>query len=133
VAQENLEIVRSVYRAWNADDIDAALPLIHSDVDWQPSGTFPGMQAVYTGHGGVRAFWRALKEPFERFLIHADRLTLRDGWVIAELTFEATGAQSGVGVSLQFVNAFQIRDARIARFVSRRTYEEALEAVGLSE
>ncbi len=63
------ERLRGVYRAFNARDIDAALELMHPDVDW-PNAWEGGR---VTGSEAVRAYWlrqfesiRSTVEP-ERF------------------------------------------------------------------
>ena len=47
------QLLRNAYRAFNARDIDAALAVMHHDVEW-PNG----MEGGYVhGHGGVRNYW----------------------------------------------------------------------------
>ena len=47
------ELLKKVYAAFNARDIDGALASMHADVDW-PNGMEGGR--VY-GHEGVRQYW----------------------------------------------------------------------------
>jgi ketosteroid isomerase-like protein len=47
------EILRSAYRAFNARDVDAALELMHPDVDW-PNAWEGGR---VTGRTAVREYW----------------------------------------------------------------------------
>jgi ketosteroid isomerase-like protein len=46
-------MLRTVYAAFNARDVDAALAVMHPDVVW-PNGMEGGN---VSGHGGVRAYW----------------------------------------------------------------------------
>ena len=46
-------LLRRAYEAFNARDIDGALALMHSDVDW-PNGMTGGRER---GHAAVRAYW----------------------------------------------------------------------------
>src|SRR2546426_12543602 len=63
MSQENVEIVRRANEAWNRDDLDAALLLIHPDIEVrQPGDLYLGMKSVYRGHAGVREWWNAAKE-----------------------------------------------------------------------
>jgi hypothetical protein len=48
------ELIRAVYKAFNARDIDAVLQHMHSDVDW-PNGMEGGR---VHGHSGVREYWQ---------------------------------------------------------------------------
>jgi ketosteroid isomerase-like protein len=43
MSQENVEIVRSIYEAWNADDLDAFLAELDADVEWHPA-IEPGLE-----------------------------------------------------------------------------------------
>jgi SnoaL-like domain len=47
------ELLQTLYRAFNARDIDVALAGMHPDVDW-PNGMEGGR---VIGHGEVRAYW----------------------------------------------------------------------------
>jgi hypothetical protein len=50
---EEERLLRRAYAAFNARDIDAALALMHPDVDW-PNGMAGGRER---GHAAVRAYW----------------------------------------------------------------------------
>lgn len=47
------DLLKSAYTAFNARDVDAALALMHADVDW-PNGWEGGR---VSGHAGVRDYW----------------------------------------------------------------------------
>ena len=47
------DLLRTLYRAFNARDMDTALAGMHPDVDW-PNGMEGGR---VLGHGEVRAYW----------------------------------------------------------------------------
>jgi ketosteroid isomerase-like protein len=48
MSQENVEVVRAGFEAWNHDDIDALLFLIHPDVEWRgPGDLFLGIESVW--------------------------------------------------------------------------------------
>ena len=50
---EHEELLRRAYEAFNARDVDAALALMHSDVDW-PNGMEGGR---VLGRAAVREYW----------------------------------------------------------------------------
>lgn len=49
----NRDLLIQAYKAFNARDLDTALTLMHTDVDW-PNGMEGGR---VHGHGGVRDYW----------------------------------------------------------------------------
>lgn len=54
MSDTNEQLLRRAYEAFNDRDIEGALALMHSDVDW-PNG----MEGGYLhGHGEVRDYWR---------------------------------------------------------------------------
>ncbi len=48
------ELLAKAYAAFNTRDIDAALAMMHADVDW-PNGMEGGR---VHGHSGVRSYWQ---------------------------------------------------------------------------
>jgi hypothetical protein len=52
-AREAEAILRAAYTAFNARDVDAAIELLHPDVDWP--NAWEGGRAV--GHAAVRGYW----------------------------------------------------------------------------
>lgn len=124
-------MVRRGFEAWNCNDFDRVRPLLHPDVEWHSSGVFPGVEPVYRGHDGVRRWWETLKEPWEYFTIHVERILDANEHVVASLKFEAVGKDSGVHVELPFVNVFVVERGLVVRFGAYRSWDEALEAVKL--
>jgi ketosteroid isomerase-like protein len=64
----NTEIVERGYRAWNEDDLDGMLAVCHPEVEYHPSGVFPGMQPVYRGEEGIRGWWADFRGPWHEAL-----------------------------------------------------------------
>ena len=57
MSQENVEIVRALYEAWNRDDFEAWLSLIDPDVEWLQGIERPFGSNVLHGHEGARELW----------------------------------------------------------------------------
>jgi hypothetical protein len=56
-----------------------------------------------------------------------------DDLIVALLTFVGSGRGSGVEVSLRVGQVLTVADRRVSKLVSTPDWDEALEAVGLSE
>jgi len=67
VSQENVEIVRRVYEAFNARDVKAVLELVRPDVERRPALFGGGIveSAVYRGHEGIADFLKVQEETCE--------------------------------------------------------------------
>ncbi len=63
MSQENVEIARSVYAAWNAGDMDAIRELYHPDIimrtaeGWPEPGPHVGREAVLRWIEQLRETW----------------------------------------------------------------------------
>ena len=125
----NSELLRAGYDAWNADDCDAWLELLHPDIEIRTSGVFPDLAAVYRGRRRAERFWSQLREPWERFRIEIESMEEAGDWVAAAIRFRATGVDSGVEVDMSFGHAIRVVDGLAAEFVTRRTAEEAIKAL----
>jgi len=69
MSQENVEIVREIIDAWNAEDLERWLAC------WDPFCVWvPGMRSrmegtqTYRGHEGLRRYWAEDAEVWDRFL-----------------------------------------------------------------
>jgi ketosteroid isomerase-like protein len=134
MSQENVEVVREVYEAWNRDDIEAVLVLIHPEAELHnPSDYFIGTGSFYRGHAGFRQWWKAAKSHWEYFKSHVERTLAKGDIVVTAVRFEAVGKESGAKVGQSFANAWELKDGLVVKFSAYQTVEEALEAVGLSE
>ena len=127
---ENSELIRAGYEAWNRNDLDAWLEVLHPDVEFHTSGVWPDFDPVYRGREGLAEFWLRMHEPWERFRIDVDRIDEQGDCFVLTLRFRAEGGDSGAEVDMRFANAIRLRDGLQIEVVSRRTVEEAREALG---
>ncbi len=92
MSEENVEIVRQGYEAWNRGDLGWLLDHITPDYEFRTAQLFPDTDAVYWGREGLGRFWRTLREPFETVLIEVVRLEpTGDDRVLALLRFHGLG------------------------------------------
>jgi ketosteroid isomerase-like protein len=125
----NSALLLAGYEAWNRDDRDAWLELLHPDVEIRTSGVFPDLSPVYRGHDRAAKFWRQLREPWEVFRIEVEQIEEEGDCVTAAIRFRARGVDSGVEVDMRFGNAIRVRDGLATELVNRRTVEEARRAL----
>jgi ketosteroid isomerase-like protein len=133
MSDENVEIVRQGYEAWNRGDLEWLLDHSTADVEFRTAQVFPDIDAVYRGHERLRAFWNTIREPWETYLIEVERLEpIGDDRVFALIWFHGIGRQ-GVEVTLKFAHLFTLEDGMVSQTVNFADWREALEAAGLSE
>jgi uncharacterized protein len=131
MSQENVDVVRAGYEAWNRGDMDALRETHDPDVfarpldGWPEPGPFVGREAVMRQFEQLRETWDAdALEPVGDFVHGADRVVSRLIW---------HGAGHGPESNMEFTVVYTLRKGRIAFLEYFWDHAEALEAVGLSE
>jgi ketosteroid isomerase-like protein len=131
MSQENVEIVRRSFDAFNARDVDGLLRLCAEDCEWLPlRAQLEGI--VYRRHQGVRQFVSDMDEDWEAFRIDPMEFHDRQERVAVIGRVTALG-QSGVEIDSIAGFVFELQQGRIRRVISHSDPEVALEAAGLSE
>jgi ketosteroid isomerase-like protein len=125
----NSDLLRAGYDAWNRDDCDAYLDLLHPEVVIRTSGMFPDLAPEYRGRSGAKKFWRQMHEPWESFRIDVVHIEDEGDCAIASIRFRGRGVDSGVDVDMRFGMVMRVRDGLAIEFVNRRTFDEARAAV----
>ena len=133
MSQENVEIVRAGFEAWNRGDLKSAAEVISPQWEWHPARLYPGTDAVYRGLEGYTRFWNTFREPWESVHIELERIEDLGDRVLALMMFSARGKGSGVDVTSEYANVFTFRDGLVIYQVGYGDWKSALKAVGLEE
>jgi ketosteroid isomerase-like protein len=133
VSQENVEVARRAFQAFNERDLDALMAMHAEDVKWRLIGGFASMAGPeFTDRAEVRRWFTewienlGSKLEIENILEADDRLV-----VIARAV--AVGSASGAPATLRFGQVYSFRAGQISGVDSYYEASEALEAVGLKE
>jgi ketosteroid isomerase-like protein len=137
MSEENVEVVRRAYEAFNRGGPEAVINegLWPPELVWDfsPSG-IPGL-GVYTGFDEIRTFfekdWFAAF-PFDEWKVELDELIDNGDQVIAVSRQRGRGASSGVGAELEQAFIITVGDGEIVRVESYLDRDKAFEAAGLS-
>jgi ketosteroid isomerase-like protein len=133
MSEENVELVRQVYEAWNRGDLEWLLEHSTADAEFRTAQLFPDTDPSYRGQERFREFWKTFREAWDTFTIEAERLEpIGDDRVLALLRFHGVGRQ-GVEVTLKFANSIALEDRLVSEVVNFADWQEALDAVGLRE
>ena len=131
MSQENVEVVRGVFEAWNAGDMDALRAFLDPDVvqrnpeGWPEPGPLVGCEAVMRNWEQARElFERDTVQPISDFIDTGDRVVVRMTW---------RGAGRGPEAHLEWTLVVTLRKRRAVLQEFFWDHTEALEAVGLSE
>ena len=128
MSEENVEVFRAVFEAWNAGDMDAFRELYDPDAimrmaqDWPEPGPFVGREAVMREWRQLRETWdQDTVEPISDFIDAGDRVVVRQIW-------RAVGR--GPESNIETTNVITVRKGRIVYQEFFWDHAAALEAVG---
>jgi ketosteroid isomerase-like protein len=131
MSQENVEVVRATFEAWNAGDMDAIREQYDPDViawapeGWPEPGPFVGREAVMREWEYLRETWDAdALELISNFIHVADRVAVR---------FINRAAGHGPEFANEVTGVYTVRNGKIRTAEFFWDHAEALEAAGLSE
>jgi ketosteroid isomerase-like protein len=128
---ENLDLVRSIYEAWERGDF--------TRVDWADPATelvrpesldgeaLKGRDASQGGWGEGLAAWKDFRaEAHEYRVLDAER-------VVVFGRMRGTGRLGGASADTETVNLFEVRGGRVVRLVLYANRDRALADLGLAE
>ena len=131
MSQENVEVVKAVFDAWNAGDGDRLRDLYDPNVvmqtvpDWPEPGPYVGREAVMGFFKGLRETWDSdAVEPNRGFIEVADHVLVRHTW---------RGLGRGPDLNMATTLIFTLRRGRVIYHEFFWDHDEALKAVGLEE
>jgi ketosteroid isomerase-like protein len=133
MSEENVEVVRKLFDAFNRGDLDALLGFLSPEVAWE-SLPLPGFRDVYRGRAEAREWIELLLEIFEEGHLGIDDITaLSDDRVFTGYTQVGRGRGSGLPAEQPGWAIFWLADGLITRRQVFWSRDEALEAAGLRE
>ena len=134
MSQENVDLVRSIYGAWERDDyssLDWAHPQMEYVIADGPSpGSWSGIDGMVEGFREVLSAWE------DWSVLADDYLGLSGNRVLVSFHCTGRGKTSGVDLSLLNVNGatlFELDNAKVTRIVQYFERDHALADLGLAE
>ncbi len=129
MSQENVELIRASFAAWNAGDMDALRAQYRADTilrmpeGWPEPGPYLGPDAVMDQWTRQRETWDADSlEPIGDFIDAADRVVVRFIW---------HGAGHGPESDIELTGVYTVRGALVVETEFFWDHAEALETLGL--
>jgi ketosteroid isomerase-like protein len=133
MSQENVEVVRSFFEAWNADDFNTARELCDLELEIDRSSSIGPEARIYRGIEETERFWHDWRTTWEVW--HSDiaeYIDAGDDVVVLGRAY-GRGRDGGVPVEANISQVLTVHQGRIVRSRLFQTRSEALEAAGLSE
>jgi ketosteroid isomerase-like protein len=133
MSEENVQVVRRMYDAFERGDFDSALAHFDPNIEWDEPPDNPGARKWHGRNGVERALatWMGAFEDYRYEL--RELIDCGDDMVLLAAWQSGRGKASGVQVSEENFCVFTVRDGKIVRQQMFRHPDEALEAAGLQE
>jgi ketosteroid isomerase-like protein len=135
MSQENVEIVRVLYDAFNRGELDAYLSVLDPEFVWHGPTEIPDLAGTYRGVEGVRRYLSKLMEVFNDYrMVPEEFIDAGDEHVLVLAREGGRGKGSGIAVQTNPTgHLWTVRDGRPARLDSYWERANALQAVGLEQ
>jgi ketosteroid isomerase-like protein len=133
MSQENVEIVKRAFEAFERGDFDAILRACDEDIVITQPPELPGAPPTQHGHSGVLEAFELWPRQWDDYGIEI--LQIRDvaDRVVVHTRQWGRGKGSGIKLEAPFTFVFTIRSGKIAEWRLFMREEDALEAAGLRE
>jgi uncharacterized protein len=133
MSEENVEVVRRAYAAFNRGDLDAVVANVAPDAEYVTSGAIPGSVGVYRGREGLKRLFGWLREEFDDVRVEVHDPIGAGDQVLISMISRGRGKQSRVEASWTTWQLWTVLDGEMVRGQGFTSQEDALEAAGLWE
>ena len=134
MSQENVEMVRRAFGAWNEGDPAGALEMAADDLVVDFSNSIGPAKGVYRGKEEALELYTYLFEDFDDVRWDAKEIIdVDDSTVVVVNHIRSRGRGSGVNVDVVSAGVNKFSDGKLTSMTLYQSKEEALEAVGLEE
>jgi ketosteroid isomerase-like protein len=140
MSQENAEIVRSMWEAWERRDLAAVFEFYDPAVEWDMTHSDVPDMRVYHGHDGVREFFRAWWAFFAEYSAVPEAFIAADENVVVRVRQGGRGRASTADIEMpgyfdmpRSWVVYRLRAGRAVRVEVYRDEAEALGAAGVRE
>ena len=129
---EDFEVVRRVWAAFNRGEQDAIADYLHPDIVAIPFGAALEGKA-YRGRDDVLSWWNdEILVTWEQFEVHPERFERVAGRLLVTGRWKARGIESGVDLDLPASWVIEVRDGQIFYWQTYTDPDQARREIGLA-
>ena len=115
MSQENVEVVRAFFEAWNAGNTDAVVELVDADVDYFPSPKLPEARPCHGPEEVLQFIARYLDAYSRHEWAIQEVIEVGGDRLLARVNLRVEGRDSGVKLKGDLYHCFWLRDGRFFR------------------
>ena len=134
MSRENVEVVRRVFEAFRAGNVERVLEMVDPAVEWDLSraATWPE-RPVYRGYDDVSRFFAEWTGEWEDYEFDVEELLDAGQRVVAVVRDGGRSKKAGIKLERRHGEVWTLRDGKVVRVDLFDTKADALQAVGLRE
>jgi ketosteroid isomerase-like protein len=132
MSQENVEVVKAFFEAYNARNIEAVDRLLHPEAEITTLSTRAGMPDHWR-QGTTKRYFEQLDEAWTDLRVEVEDYRELGERVVALGVLRGAGMHSHVEVARDFATVFVIRDSQIVLLDTYDNWKAGLDAAGLRE
>jgi ketosteroid isomerase-like protein len=133
VSEQNVELHRRVYEAFNARDVEGLIACLDPSIEWNAVLTVPG-GAVYSGHNGIRRWFRDHEDAWgDQIRVQPETYFDLGEQTLALVVLQGRGRQSGAEVAMPNAQVFSWRDGLAVYYQAYIHKEDALRDLRVAE
>jgi ketosteroid isomerase-like protein len=132
MSQENVELVRDLFKQWSAGNYEYFIEAAQPDVELFSRFASLGGEP-YRGAEGVWEWIAEIELTFGRFQVRTNEIRDLGDRVLALGAINLEGKASGIEIEQPMGWLFELRDGKLMRMFFYSSHAEALEAAGLSK
>jgi uncharacterized protein len=133
MSQENVEVARRAYEAYNRGDAQGVVADLAPSFEYVSTGAVPGERDVRHGPKEYLGFLRWLSDEFDDPRVEVHELVEAGNQVLASVTLRGRGKQSGAETRWDIWHVWTVRGGKVVRGQAFTSREQALEATRLRE
>jgi ketosteroid isomerase-like protein len=127
MSEENVEVVRATFDAFQARDLDTFLSYMDPDVEYR--SLILEVEGAYHGHDGIRSWWESVLAVFPDWNPQIVETRDLEDRIVSRVRAEGQGTGSGIALERDIWHVAEVRDGRMTSSAFFRTEDEALDAV----
>jgi ketosteroid isomerase-like protein len=133
MSQENVEMAKRCFDAFDQRDLDELAKTITADYEWV--GAFLGVVegGSYRGLEGMARYFSEAEETWKYFSVSGEEFRDLGDRVLVVGRMEGRGRSSGVELDTAYTMLVEFREGKVARSRAYLDHAEALRAAGLVE
>jgi uncharacterized protein len=126
MSQENVEVVRRTFEAYNRGDFAEAVAELAPDVVWEIGQELPAL-----GPAAIKSMWERWEDPWDELETVPEEYIDAGDQVVVTVRYSGRGRGSGIELDDLLFDVYDLREGKIVRKREFKTRAEALAAAGV--